>query len=203
MESVSVVVTAAVIVKRGGPRAAWRARKHATKEAITGMFSKSSADGIARGAGSTRAPRRSHGKARRRGAAIGLTAVGATAALLFTALPALAFNQYGPFTEINCNEEGGTNNGSETCGSIPAHSTQHWIQSQIQCGTLWPASYQVVDQSNGIVVASGSCSFSQDSSIITTPGLYGMYYVRVKGSGTNNAMIRNCTSGCAVVNFWP
>src|SRR3954471_8649275 len=200
MEIISDVVTAAIIVNAGGLRAAWRARKHAMKEAVIGMFKKSSADDIARGAGTTRAPQQSHGKARRRGAAIGLTAVGATAALLFTALPALAFNQYGPSTEINCNESS-WNTGSNTCGSIPSHSTQFWIQSQIQCDTENSASYQVVDQSNGAVVASGSCSWFQDSSIITTYGLYGMYYVRISGSGTNNAMIRNCTSGCAVVNM--
>src|SRR3954447_2734400 len=139
MEIISVVVTAAIIVNAGGLRAAWRARKHAMKEAVIGMFKKSSADDIARGAGTTRAPQQSHGKARRRGAAIGLTAVGATAALLFTALPALAFTQYGPFTEINCHDTVDPN----TCGSIPSHSTQHWIQSQIQCGSAWPASYQV------------------------------------------------------------
>lgn len=167
------------------------------KEAIADMFKKSPADDIARGAGTTRAPKQGYRKARRRGAAIGLTAVGATAALLSTALPALAFNQYGPSTEINCHDTVDPN----TCGSIPSHSTQFWIQSQIQCGSAWPASYQVVDQSSGVVVASGSCSWFQDSPIITTPGLYGMYYVRISGSGTNNAMIRNCTSGCAVVNM--
>lgn len=170
------------------------------KEAIADMFKKSPADDIARGAGTTRAPKQGYRKARRRGAAIGLTAVGATAALLSTALPALAFTQYGAFTEINCNESSWST-GSNTCGSIPSHSTQFWIQSQIQCDTENSASYQVVDQSNGAVVASGSCSWFQDSPIITTPGLYGMYYVRISGSGTNNAMIRNCTSGCAVVNM--
>ncbi|HTU76617.1 MAG TPA: hypothetical protein VMG38_24115 [Trebonia sp.] len=165
------------------------------------MFRKSQpADGITRDPVRTRNPQQGHRRARRRGAAIGLAAIGASAALLSTALPALAFTQYGAYTEINCNQH---NEQPNTCGSIPSHSTQHWIQSQVQCHTSFGASYQVIDQSNGVVVASGSCNWlsAPNSPIITTYGLYGRYYVHVSGDANANAMIRNCTSGCKVVNF--
>jgi hypothetical protein len=165
------------------------------------MFRKpSSADGITREAGRTHKRQQSHGRGRRRGGVIGLTAIGVTATLGLTALPAFAFTQYGAYTEINCNQH---NEQPNTCGSIPSHSTQHWIQSQVQCHTSFGASYQVIDQSNGAVVARGSCSWSTGgySPIITTYGLYGRYYVHVSGDANANAMIRNCTSGCKVVNF--
>lgn len=106
--------------------------------------------------------------------------------------------QYGQNWELNCNVSAAL---TYTCGSLQANSSGHWIESQCQSWALATTNLQVIDASNGVVVASQSCGYFNDSSIKRTNGLYGYYNVKVWGGVDANGMIRNCTSGCSVKNF--
>ena len=78
------------------------------------------------------------------------------ATLLLTANSALAFTNYGAYSQINCNHN--ISGVTYVCGTIPSHSSAHWIQSMLDCQGATTTSYQVIDADNGNVVDSGSCS---------------------------------------------
>lgn len=64
---------------------------------------------------------------------------------------------------------------------IPAHSTQHWVHIDVAAHSLCPASWRVVDASNGAVVASGT--LGRNSTVSQTIyGLYSSYHLTIFNS---------------------
>ena len=111
--------------------------------------------------------------------------------VLLASSNAYAFPSVGGYAQLHCRHSGWFSN--VKCGSVPAHSWDHWVQSRIDCKTAGSSYYQVIDAHNGVVVDSGSCSFFGGTSFKYTVGLYGLYDVKVWG-GAADVTIRNCTS---------
>lgn len=65
--------------------------------------------------------------------------------------------------------------------SIPSHATQHWIEITVSTSLFCGANFQLIDSSNGAVVATGSIGANRDVSG-TVYGLYGSYYLHVYNS---------------------
>jgi len=104
---------------------------------------------------------------------------------------------YGAYSQLNC-KRSSTVGSSTTClGTIPAHSSDHWIQSKLDCTGAGTTTYEVIDAGNSQVVDSGSCSFYGSTSWKFQVGLTNSYRVRLKGS-FGIASIRNCTTYCTV-----
>ncbi len=116
----------------------------------------------------------------------------ATGGMANAALPNL-----GPYAQLNCHRNQAVFD--TICGSVPAHSSQHWIQSMLDCTGVVTTSYQIIDHNNGHVVDSGHCSLFGSTPWKYTVGLYGSYDVKVTGS-YGVATIRNCTSSCHIYN---
>lgn len=126
---------------------------------------------------------------------IGMTVVATVLLLMSFTIPAAAAT-YGAYSQVGCRVYASTT--VCTTGSIIPHSSDHWLRTKINC-IDHNATYDLYDTVTGVRVANGSCSNGSSSAWKTTYGLYGEYYLVVRGTWAWGH-VANCTSHCTTHN---